>query len=184
MTLQQNKELYEEGNHICVFKCLLGDGWKLSTSGPDSSGNWEQKLIHKKHSHILDACLDGCEVYFAVIGSNKFIKAENFIGNYCEDYSYLAVPKSLENCYCEANRLHYYTLDKVMSIADGWGLYSHFSISYVNLRLIEGLYASGVCHLRDTPSTHKQIEYNEQINNWVYCPKEDNDGANNYTCWR
>lgn len=133
------------------------------------------KIVAPCHYHILDAHLDGCEVYFAVINSTKFIKADDFIANYCKDYIYLTVPKSLENCYCDANELHYNELVKS-------GKQTHLETS---VHLVYAMYAgfpnSAFVYTIRSITNEKQIEYNTQLQNWIYCPKENEDDADNFT---
>ena len=85
--------------------------------------------------------------------------------------STLAVPKSLENCYCEVTDTNLDALIKgeLLEVGDGPFYKDEGVIFYMpkDLRL---------CIFKEEKLLNKntlKIEYNKQINNWVYCPKEN-----------
>jgi len=176
MTLQQMKKLYEQGNHIALVKqqTITQDWFKLHPEFDGFTDAREYQLINKKHRYILDAYLDGCEVYFAVIGSSKFIKADNFISNYCEEYSYLCVPKSLENCYCLGSKENFDRLVQHGCKINGlW----HDRVAYWWVCPQRGI--TQICEGSPAQLSSRYIEYDTIIQNWVYCPKETEDGTTN-----
>jgi len=176
MNIEEQKELYKTGDWICVFKGILGDGWKLSPDGPDSSGNWEQKLIHKKHKHILDTFLDGCEIYgwcYNDFECGQFERPFDFIKTYSENYNYLAVPKSLENCYCEATESHFDRLSSTGYSSLEWSSPKHVRKDIPMWLNINPMLFS----LSSKADKKHKIIWSKQINNWVYCSKEYEDGT-------
>jgi len=180
MTLQQKKELYEQGNHICLLENKFGDtDWSIHED-PKWNPQWGYQLIHKKHRHILDAYLDGCEVYVCPQTAPEIIT--DFIEGYEEEWEYLAIPGSLKNCYCEATNVHYQIL---YSIAKNPG--SLFDFNYAKSEEYYVIFPNGQ-NSEQYSKTYavieedmNKVEWNESIQNWVYCPKETEDEANNYS---
>jgi len=108
-----------------------------------------REIIAERHKHILDAYLDGCEIY--VNDTRGFVKCDNFIATYYSEHYYEAVPKSLEDCHCEASELHYNKLG------------FHNSLCENNNTIF-----IGNCGVHS-----KKIQFNEQLNQWTYCPYEE-----------
>lgn len=173
MTLQQKKELYEQGNHICVLQNKLGSvRWSINYD-PRWYPLQNYFLIHKKHSHILDAYLDGCEVIlYGEVSQSKYPGNINFIEWYKPEHTYYAIPKSLENCYCEATEFHYGKLvtNTLKYLPEEEAEYPNCKVYHIKKYSFSYLYEDW-----SVPNTHKQIEWSTQINNWVYCPKETED---------
>ena len=165
MTSQQKKELHEQGNHIAVVNgAPFTQEWSIHPS-PVWDGVPDIRLIHKKHSHILEAYLDGCEIYTKIFSWESL--SSDFIESYNETQLYLAVPKSLENCYCEANELH-------LSMFRQQAFRLHRSATYISTMNYISIYKMDheLTGVEDLPEG-KQIEWSTQIQNWVYCQKED-----------
>jgi len=123
------------------------------------------KQVANKHQHILDAYNNGCNVYVVNQFSNdiKLITEDDFIDIYCEASTCYAVPKTLENCYCIANQLHYEKLPDTVTLPNAEVLfYSH-------------VYANEFGWATEEPTDQIKIEYNEQLANWVYCHYESNN---------
>ena len=182
MTIDQKQKLYAEGNHICVFAGIMGDGWKLSPDGVDLSGNWDQQLIHKKHSHVLEASLRGCKVTWVGTSDTVYDNTDDFIKEYDDTIDYLAIPNSLDSCYCEATELHYNHLYNVAKQPnEPLDFNAVFSQKYYVI-FPEGQereHRSKVWAQLNNSMT--QVEFNEQIYNWTYCPKENEDENSNIT---
>lgn len=171
MNIEQQKKLYETGNHICLMKHEQSGVFNRCSERQMFQPQWIYQLIHKKHEHILDAFLDGCEIYIYTT-DDSYVKMSETGMDFIETYEYieggenwyLAIPKSLENCYCEANQLHHSKLD-----------FKHLAkapeAAYYDLRLSVHVGWAWTKTLEGVQSTVK-IEYNTQLQNWVYCPKE------------
>jgi len=166
MNLEEIQEQYKSGDWIVVVKSMVDNTrWVKSPHPP--MGFSDTVLIHKNHEHILDAYLDGCEIY--VEDTRSVIECNNFIDTYYSEHHYEAVPKSLEDCYCEATELHYDKLlesgylphlseTKTLGLEQGlfviaYGVNKIVSASYDGLNLIDS----------------KKIQFNEQLNQWTYC---------------
>ena len=64
MNLEQMKELYATDQWICiVFTQFTTKKWSVDENPRFTNHELIYKLIHRKHSHILDAYLNDCEVY-------------------------------------------------------------------------------------------------------------------------
>ena len=146
MNLYKMRELYESGEWVLVAK-MCSCNWHTTSSFDLNEDCY--KIIHKKHEHILDAYLDGCEIY--VEDTRSVIECNNFIDTYYSEHYYEAVPKSLEDCHCEASELHYNKLG------------FHNSLCENNNTIF-----IGNCGVHS-----KKIQFNEQLNQWTYCPYEE-----------
>lgn len=176
------KKIYEEGNHICVIKRARDIRWGKLLDWGQSLESWlsdnlqfgadRVQLIHRKHADILDAYLDGCEIYW-YNKSRWNVFNDDFIASYKEELVYTAVPKSQENCYCEANELHYNKLEFMFGDSRWRTDISYKYLTTPNTHEID-------C-LSSVPEAYKQIEWNQSINNWTYCPKETEDGQHSDT---
>ena len=169
MTLDEKKELFKTGEWICL---RMDHSWQEIPEPKFIFQEKEYQLIHKSHEHILDAYLDGCAIY-----SDGFKMDKSFIETYHHYNHYLAVPNTLENCYCLASDYHYSALHSV-------GLPPEAEAEYPNCKVYVISYDSFVYLYDDSkiPVGHKQIEYNEQLQNWVYCPKETEMNIERCTC--
>jgi len=179
MNLKTMKKLYKTGKWIAVCRQLGVDKLTYAivpncTFTSTVPNVWA--LVHRKHAHILDAFLDGCEVYFVStqlepVFSEKLTKID-FIEDYDEDASYRVVPKTLENCYCEATELHFNEVLK----ADEYRIFDcvkYHSNDKWYLWTKEGW---SITFSEEINSSYNKIEWNKQINSWVYCPKESEYG--------
>ena len=179
MNLEEQKVLYEQDNHIAVVKSKVKPekGWQIIASPSFDGEYYTWRLIHKKHSHILDAFLAGCEVYELhnhEKGIPDYWDIVDFIDTYINYKAhYLAVPNSLDDCYCEATELHYDYLYKVAKQPNELlDFNAVFSQKYYVI-FPEGQereHRSKVwAQLTDSMT---QVEFNTQINKWTYCPKD------------
>lgn len=165
MTKEEMEKLFATGKWDALFNARKWEDrcrtWVKDTI-PSFNDSLAWRLIHKDHSHILDAYLDGCAVYLytPTVTTEQYNKQEDFIGGYKITNNYLAVPKSLENCYCEATELHAEKLPDIVAKPDEEVLY------YVNV------YSNEFGWQTEEPDDKVKVEYNKQIQNWVYCPKE------------
>ena len=194
MTNQEMKELYESGDWICVViserKRHVAHGkqdniefgysytqkceYIVTKKGRHViySKKWEEtyfKLIHKKHEHILDAYLDGCEIN--ELRDEEWWSCEGvFVRNYNRNTHYEAIPKTLDNCYCEASELHRDLLQKEYSLTS-----SH--IHKNQLFLVNSITKTVNLYNRNTKfnDKRKKIQYNEQLQKWAYCSYEEKE---------
>lgn len=186
MTLAKQKELYKTGEWVCLMKNRFGDtNWSIHNN-PKFRDGWNYQLIHKSHEHILDAYLDGCEVYSEQVvqvyhmhrdADVEWILSKNFIVDYKDTNVYLAAPKTLENCYCDVNELHYDKLVESNYPEEDGDAFKYLVEEYFNPEDTNYFQVGLLNQFRWSTEVEdeKKIEYNEQINNWVYCPKENED---------
>ena len=158
MKLEEMKEQYKSGDWIVVVKSMVSNTRWFKTLYPPT-GFSDQKLIHKKHEHILDAYLDGCDIY--VDDTRGFVKCDNFIDTYHSEHHYEAVPKSLEDCYCETSELHKEKLSHSIEVAYVMDR-DYLIITDLNIGIKSG-------YKDDVPNRCNKIQYNEQLNQWTYC---------------
>ena len=130
-----------------------------------------RKKIDSKHWHILDGFLDGCEVY--MINSNDgFSKLDNFVENYkissIPYEHYEAIPKTLENCYCEASKLHIKELNNTYTEHCRENLNSNRYICIE--KQPDRVTFTFINYIPN--SNYKKVQYNEQLKQWTYCPHE------------
>lgn len=146
------------------------------------------KIVAPCHYHILDAFLDGCEVYY--LSDNNWIKLDNFIKSYGtstdSNHVFVAIPKSLENCYCEAttdNCEHMVAYGyEYTELHEGDPL-EEMSVDVTGTFILFSTTPSWRFEThREILLRYKQIEYNTQLQNWVYCPKDTEVETERCTC--
>lgn len=167
VNIENQKNLHESGEWVIVHNPIkLGlqhePSWRI-VDNFDCIGDY--KLIHQKHKHILEAYLNGCEVHCPTNKPGMSLET-HFIEDYCSTFYYYAVPKTLENCYCLTSKLHY---DKLIKAGKQTHLETSDNLVYV---MYDGFPNSAFVYTKRGLSAEKQIEYDTQLQKWVYCPKE------------
>ena len=161
------KELYETGDWICIFSIEDNIVEVNSINGADYRFD-RYKLIHKNHKDMLNHFLDGCEVWYYDFKSKfnpKWIKLTS-LEDYGEEFIYLVVPKTLEECYCDVSKLHY---DRLMIDFDDISFSSYIdrinslNDSYFKVSILQNIIV-GIDKIQNL----EKIEFNKQINEWVY----------------
>jgi len=110
MDYNRFKELYETGDWICMYTL---EGITVKTYSINKTDylydSRRFKLIHKNHKDMLNYFLDGCEVwYYDFYGQFDPIWTKlTSLEEYDEEFQYLVIPKTLEECYCDVSELHY-----------------------------------------------------------------------------
>ena len=91
MTTKQLKELFATGEWICVATDIECGDWGIIYFPQDDDFNspylQEYKLIHKKHSEVLDHVLNGGDVEFRWY-DESWMTFDNFIEDYEVDAQY------------------------------------------------------------------------------------------------
>jgi len=167
------RELYEAGDWICIFSIEDKIVEVNSINGADYRFD-RYKLIHKNHKDMLNYFLDGCEVwYYDFYGQFDPIWTKlTSLDEYKKEFQYLVIPKTLEECYCDISELHY---DKLMLDFDDISFSSYIDRIYCsNNPYFKVSIKQNIIVGTDKIQNLKKIEFNEQIDEWVYCIANSN----------
>jgi len=163
------KEKYEEGNWIALGKDDDGinkNNW-VKLRNPTFSNFKYYRIIHKKHEHILDAYINKCQIYVVDPFSEEIVLLkDDFIYFYCNSDIYYATPNTLNNCYCDANEVHFNELYKSINQKHKWYLQDLTKFLFIH---DDYFYWNNKFDNIINNESYKKIEINKQLNKWVYC---------------